>query len=235
MDTFVSGEAKMELLKSLADGSVGGFPKNSPMAEAVAFALSALGSNGFNQSVVQEWVGRLYLMQQSVLLTAIRGPDGIHKDHISKKLNRWLRRCILIASFDKIVYPVPYDADPAWRTGSFTGPSCSWSGQLSGQQTFYANSNVAYGTWQEAMNEVVSLYLMTVDELPHHYQLHVMHAAEILGYNHPVKETREWWNHTYLRLVNDMHLYPESESDMNLRLCDTEKNWRAREEVTATK
>ena len=44
------------------------------------------GANKHNISVTQFWVHELTFMQQSVLLTAIRGPDGLPKDHISKTL-----------------------------------------------------------------------------------------------------------------------------------------------------
>lgn len=83
------------------------------------------------------------------------------------------------------------------------------------------------------MDVQITDYLRHVDELPHHFQLHFMHAAEILGYKHPDSRIRKWWNTTYLRLVNDMHLQPESEERMDKRLGDFEEHWRAAEEVTA--
>jgi len=33
------------------------------------------------RSVLQDWVHELTFMQQSVLIAAVRGPDGIRKDH----------------------------------------------------------------------------------------------------------------------------------------------------------
>lgn len=48
--------------------------------------------------VTQEWVHRLPFMQQTVLLTAVRGPDGIRKYHPCKDLLRWFRRCTLISA-----------------------------------------------------------------------------------------------------------------------------------------
>lgn len=196
-------------------------------------------------SVVQLWVQRLTRMQQSVLFAAIRGPDGISKNHISKKLIRFLRRCVLKAAFDNLVYPVPYDPKEAnWKSGSFTGPSC-----YRGPFGFHAfnpddrragtalqdllDQTQAHPDWQSAMQEVITLYLETVDELPHHFQLHFMHAAEIIGYKHPWPSHRAWWHHTYCRLVNDAHLVIESERNMDIRLGDSERQWRDAEEVTA--
>lgn len=161
------------------------------------------------KSVLQEWVERLTFMQQSVLIAAVRGPDGIRKDHAVKVLCRWLRRSFLICAFDRRAHSNPYEP----CGGSFTG-KC---------MTKEINS----------IDDALDMYMRSVDELPHHFQLHFMHAAEILGYKHPESEIKEWWNNTYLRLVNDAHLYPESEEQMDKRLSDNEQAWREREEVTA--
>jgi hypothetical protein len=160
-------------------------------------------------SVLQEWVQELAFMQQAVLIAAVRGPDGIHKDHAVKVLCRWLRRSFLLSAFDKKAILDPY----APGGGSFTGPCRTET--------------------VRDLEHALELYLRSVDELPHHFQLHFMHAAEILGYKHPVPEIREWWNTCYLKLVNDVHLFPETEEQMDKRLGDNEKDWRAREEVTA--
>lgn len=166
-------------------------------------------------SVLQEWVQRLTFMQQSVLIAAVRGPDGIAKNHISKVLLRWYRRCVLYSAFESKVHGYPYTITDPYATGggSFTGPA----------------SNKDYPT----LKYVVDEYLSSLDELPHHFQLHFMHAAEILGYKHPEERCRAWWNHFYLRLANDMHLNPETEEQMNKRLGDLEEDWRAAEEVVA--
>lgn len=160
-------------------------------------------------SVLQDWVQELSLMQQSVLIAAVRGPDGVHKDHAVKVLLRWLRRSFMLSAFKKQAILDPYIPDG----GSFTGPCRT-------------------DTVRD-IDHALDLYLRSVDEIPHHFQLHFMHAAEILGYKHPVPEVREWWNKCYRKLVNDAHLFPESEADMDKRLGDNEKDWRACEEVIA--
>jgi hypothetical protein len=160
-------------------------------------------------SVLQDWVTGLPFMQQSVLIAAVRGPDGIEKDHPVKVLCRWLRRSFLISSFDKRALLDPYEPGG----GSFTGPC----------KTDTVRN----------LDHALELYLRSVDRIPHHFQLHFMHAAEILGYKHPVVGIRQWWLSCYLTLVNDAHLNPESEEQMDFRLSDNEQNWRAREEVTA--
>ncbi len=158
-----------------------------------------------NQSVTQPWVWSLTFMQQSVLLTAIRGPDGLPKDHITKVLLRWYRRCVLRFAFQGTIFTDPYDLDG----GSFTGPSPM-------------NIDMA-----------VDEYLRHLDETPHHFQLHFIHAVEVLGYKHPDTTIREWWYGVYIRLVNDMHLFPEPEDIMDQRLGDNKDNCLKAEEVLA--
>jgi hypothetical protein len=151
--------------------------------------------------VIQNWVQELTLMQQSVLLTAIRGPDGVAKEHPAKEVLRWYRRCILLGAFEHNVFATPYEGGG----GSFTGSAV------------------------RDIDVIAAHYFKSVDELPHHFQMHLMHAAEIVGYKHPVKSTRHWWERFYFTYVNALHLYPETEADMDRRLGDSESRWRAAE------
>lgn len=176
-----------------------------------------------NRTVLQDWVCELTFMQQSVLIASVRGPDSIRKDHVAKLLLRWLRRCTMLSAFERGVLTNPCDG----RGGSFTGPSIA-----SISQDWSEEERIPY--YEAKLDEVLTDYFRTVDELPHHFQLHFMHASEILGYKHPVAWIRAWWLSTYHRLVNDTHLFPESLEQMDKRLGDYEEDWRAREEVTAT-
>lgn len=196
----------------------------------------------YRRSVTQEWTYDLTFMMQSVLITAIRGPDGIHKNHVSKKLIRWLRRCVVLSAFDRTVLPLPYDVGER-KGGSFTGPSLDYfkGGQggsvdvisFDAGRVFGACTQLEPNRWPELMHLVLDEYMLTLDELPHHFQLHFMHAAEIIGYRHPNDAIRKWWNEAYNRLANDMHLSPESHTEMSRRLGDHEPSWRAKEEVRA--
>lgn len=181
-------------------------------------------SEGLMQNcVMQEWTFGLSMMMQAVLLTAVRGPDTIRKDHVAKLLLRWYRRCIIKSAFSRATMTTPWGNDG----GSFTGPSV--------EEPYYYPEHVRTfeGNKQQPMTDIVTSYLSTVDELPHHFQLHLMHGTEILGYKHPDEAIRNWWHQVYLRIVNDMHLEPETEAKLNYRLGDKEANWRACEEVTA--
>jgi len=162
------------------------------------------------QSVMQPWTHDLPLMQQTVLMTAIRGPDGIGKYHVTKFILRWFRRCILRCSFGGVILTTPFEEGG----GSFTGPSIK--------------PPEAGFTWELGMDMLIDDYLRSLDELPHHFQMHLLHAAEIIGYKHPDLLIRGWWHRFYLLLVNDLHLQPESEADMDERLGDNEGTWRER-------
>lgn len=159
-------------------------------------------------SVLQNWVCELPFMQQSVLIAAVRAPDGLRKDHPVKVIMRWYRRCMMVSAFEGEVISNPWTSGGGSFTGPFVGSVEEW-------------------------DEVRKTYLRYVDEMPHHFQLHMMHAAQIIGYKHDNLFIREWWHDFYNMIVNDAHLFPESEELMSKRLGDNEGNWRAREEVTA--
>jgi len=175
-------------------------------------------------SVLQAWVQKLTFMQQAVLMTAVRGPDGIPKNHKAKLLLRYFRRSFLIVCFTGEPILDPTDQGG----GSFTGPSLP---PIDPNSEHTAEEDELL-MWEQ-MRELGREYLSCVDEIPHHFHLHLTHAAEILGYKHPYANVRAFWNWFYLAAVNDMHFFPESEALMDTRLGDNEANWRAREEVVA--
>ncbi len=148
------------------------------------------------------------MMQQTVLLTAIRGPDGLPKYGSVKMLLRWYRRCVLLSAMDGKVLPNPHDNNG----GSFTGPSLG----------------VPIENWESGMDTHADQYLRELDAIHHHFQMHFMHAAEILGYKHPDERVRAWWYRLYQRLVNDMHVHAESEDEMDSRLGDDRSGWLKR-------
>ena len=164
--------------------------------------------------VTQAWAHGVTFMQQTVLLTAVRGPDGIAKYHAVKYLLRWFRRCTLVSSLDGRVLLTPFENGG----GSFMGPSFELG-------TMPVSDDWA---WTQTMDLQVSDYLRATDELPHHFQLHFMHAVQIVGYKHPDPEIRAFWHKTYLRLVHDFHLWPETEEQMDARLGDDRSSWLAR-------
>jgi hypothetical protein len=174
--------------------------------------------------VQQAWLLKIPLMQQSVLFASIRAPDGLRKDHPIKVLMRWYRRCILLSAFDKAVLADPFRQGG----GSFTGPF-----EMQHVYEMGLNPEIFIRDRWRVFDKVREVYLRHVDEMPHHFQLHLMHAAQIIGVHHPDTHIRTWWWEFYLMIVNDAHLHPESPFEMNLRLSDNCDEWRAREVVRA--
>lgn len=170
------------------------------------------------RSVLQGWVEELSMMQQSVLLAAIRGPDGTPKyGGGAKMLLRWYRRCILLSAMDGRVLEDPIEPNG----GSFTGPSLEGEDDLD--------------PWQERMQAHVNDYMRQLDQLPHHYQMHFMHAVEIVGYKHPDTYIRDFWRKLYYRLVNDLHLHAETEGELDARLGDNREGWLERADPATVK
>lgn len=197
--------------------------------EARCKSLAARRFSGPPGAVLQDWVGKLSFMQQTVLLTAIRGPDGVAKYNPPKMLLRWFRRCVLISALEQGVILDPVDP----RGGSFNGPSVDLTATaleaLAGASFVYDRDFHGLVTyWGHRMDAVVGDYLRNADAIPAHFQSHFMHACEILGYKHPNKDIRRWWNNVYIRLVHDLHLFPETEAQLDARLGDSREGWLSR-------
>lgn len=169
-----------------------------------------------NKCVLQDWVLELPFMQQSVLISGIRGPDGVAKTHSSKMLCRWFRRCVVISAFDKRALDNPYDKGG----GSYTGPSI--------ELPCFTNPNgkAQIMDWESPMDIRVKEFMDSQDSLPLHYYLHMVHCFEIIGYKHSNERIRKWWNKTYKRVCHDMHLHAETEQELDARLNDDETAWR---------
>ena len=187
--------------------------------------------------VLQDWVMTLSLMQQSVLLSAIRGPDGVEKNSPVKNICKWYRRCVLYSAFSNTVLTDPFSPGG----GSFTGPVNSpipekepkfkpqldtLGGMSSLQIPLVEIYN--YIPWEERMVPAVTDMLKTRDSLNFHYFTHLMFAIEILGYKHPEERVRVWWHNLYIRMVSSLHLYPETEEALDKRLGDNEADWKER-------
>ncbi len=166
--------------------------------------------------VQQDWVLGLSLMQQTVLFSTIRGPDGGHKYSEAKMLLRWFRRCILLSALDGKVLLTPWEDGG----GSFTGPSVRKA--VTDNPCLVAEMGWAH------MYDLVGEYIRGMDALPHHFVMKFMHAAEIVGAHHPDQGVQKWWREFYERIVASFHLHPELPAELNKRLSDNREQWLAR-------
>jgi hypothetical protein len=145
-------------------------------------------------SVQPEWCQFLPLQQQSVLLLAARGPDGIAKAHPCKRIQLAYRATVLKAAYYGREMRYWEKADTFMSLEEFSSDDL----------------------WQELIRD----FFQHADSLPHHYYMHLIHGAEILGYKHPDERFRQRWSDFYFRCVKDSHLRPETESEMDERLSD---------------
>ncbi len=152
-------------------------------------------------SVQPRWCLALPVQQQSVLLLGARGPDGIAKAHPAKRIQRAYRACVLVAAR--------------------YGRSLHWGEKADTFMCLEEFSDSA--KWTHAVEQ----FFLHADDLPHHFYMHLIHGAEILGYKHPDERFRMRWHDFYRQCVKEFHLAPESEPEMDARLSDWErKHWQ---------
>lgn len=189
--------------------------------------------------VTQAWTWRLPFMQQSTLLSALRGCDGLPKRHKAKPLLKWYRRCVVYSAFDGAALTNPF----APGGGSYTGPVVEQVPTI----VYTDEKGIAYLShdigevpytlydWKCAQLQRVSDdFIDSRDELHGHYKEHCMHAFEIIGYRHPDETIREFWNGIYTRMVHALHLWPETLEQMDERLGDNEAGWRSRSDLSTS-
>lgn len=146
--------------------------------------------------VVKGWITQLTFKQQTVLLAAIRGCDGVQREDISKKLVRKYRSVIL------------EDADNVNKATTFP------VNDIRHVPPRFMATYVSEGD--------IKIFLKSIDHYPMHWLFHFLHAVEIVGYKHPKEEERKWWNALYNRIVDALHLNIEAEEQMDERLKDGE-------------
>lgn len=176
------------------------------------------------RSALQTWVEYLSLMQQSVLMSAIRGCDGLPKRHKAKAIIKFYRRSILLSAFDGKALDDPF----AEGGGSFTGP-------IADLKDWAVNLKINQYDWKcSQLQKVADDFVDSRDELHAHYQIHMMHGFEIVGYKHPIETTRDFFSSVYERLAKAYHLWPETEAQLDLRLSDNFDNWNARSDLSSS-
>jgi hypothetical protein len=148
--------------------------------------------------VFQDWMFDLTMQQQSVLVLACRGPDGVAKFHPCKEIVCHYRATVLKAAYlGRPMLPGEGDATTFMHLRALTDDKA----------------------WRATENG----FFNSVDAIPHHYYMHLMHGAQIVGYKHPDDLFRKRWIGFYLRCCDDLHLYPEMEAHMDARLNDWDR------------
>lgn len=163
-----------------------------------------------NESVLQDWVCTLPFMQQALLMLATRGPDGLPKYTPAKQILHYLRGVVIKPAhesfkqcdgfmnvdYGQVQYHTKTDGieDP-----DFTRP-------IAGRE---------FG-W--AFRDAQARFFNDVDIYPMHFYMHLTHAAEVIGYKHPILEIRACWRDFYFNCCDGLHLNPEHEYALDKRL-----------------
>lgn len=58
------------------------------------------------------------------------------------------------------------------------------------------------------------------DSYPHHFIMHLIHCAEVIGYKHPDIKIAHAWEWFYQKAAKCLHMAPETRDEMDLRLND---------------
>lgn len=142
------------------------------------------------KSVLQDWVMELPLRHQGTLLTAVRGCDSEAKTWTSQGIAYSPGR--RLTAFIRYCFMNPADIrEVDYEEGSF----------------FQSKPPTPFNPSE-------------FGHLPQHWYSHVMHALEIIGQCHPAQDTANVAFILYVRMVHNLHLNPETNNQMSLRLTE---------------
>lgn len=149
---------------------------------------NSVGKNG----ILKEWVTKLGLRHQGILVSAIRGGDTNPKEDYTKNLLRAYRNEVLVS----------FDDNPSRFIEKVT---------------------------PRVLEERMSHVLDSFDHYPLHFILHIVYAAEVIGYKHYDEHTRRMWRQFYETFVYKIHMNVETEEQMDERLNCNEEEFAARD------
>lgn len=91
-------------------------------------------------------------------------------------------------------------------------PAADWTGRndndfMNGEYVLYFENSVD-NFWKDH------------DEYPHHFIMHLVHCAQVVGYKHPEIRIRRYWLAFYQQACDAFHMRPETENAMDARLND---------------
>lgn len=158
-----------------------------------------MGKTNSKESVVHDWVSELPFMQQALLFTALRGPDGSPKDCPAKDMVKFLRAAVL---------------KPAMMTG---GVWTDWKPMPSDSFMFGMYDGKSYmsdGVFDRYRVE----FFKDTDSYPMHFLMHLIHAAQVIAYKHPDVSIRTAWLNFYKHACLSLHMDEETEADMDTRM-----------------
>lgn len=64
----------------------------------------------------------------------------------------------------------------------------------------------------------MNLFFQDVDAYPLHFYMHLVHAAEVIGYKYPETLVAQCWTGFYYKACENFHMNPETMAQMDSRL-----------------
>ena len=89
----------------------------------------------------------------------------------------------------------------------------------SGNWTGLNDNDFMWGDYQH-FETFARTFWVDHDEYPHHFIMHLVHCAEVVGYKHPVDTISRHWHSFYMDACEAFHMNAETEEQMDNRLND---------------
>jgi len=160
------------------------------------------------ESVIHDWVAELPFQMQALLMTAMRGPDACQKHNSAKIIVRYLRSVVLKPAGD---WSGKNDNDFMW------GEYIVNTSRAISKDSLPIN----YPLFEQYSEDFWNNH----DEYPHHFIMHLVHCAEVVGYKHPDPEISRHWRHFYFEACKSFHMFPEGETQLDERMNDFGQGW----------
>ena len=74
----------------------------------------------------------------------------------------------------------------------------------------------------EELYDIIKAFRKNCDHYPHHYIMHIIHAIEILGYEHPDNYIRAAYGGAYSLFCRGLHVNPETKDELKARMVESE-------------
>lgn len=146
--------------------------------------------------VLQDWVLRMSLRQQGVVILALRGPDGVRKEDPAKPIVRTLRALVMVTG----------------RHGVAMAPGVIWRDDQF-MSTLYINDDDSWGA-------TVNAFADNWDSYNVHFLQHLRHAFAVVGIHYPHEPYRKRCWDFYTWSTEKTHDHPETKEEIMHRLRD---------------
>ena len=157
-------------------------------------------------SIIQDWAAELGLRHQGVLVSAIRGCDGLPRETTGKEVVRFYRSCVLKAHCGHPRDAVSYMIWP----------------KSSGEMLGYGSAFFDGGMDHYPMHWLTH-FMFAAEILGFYYPHPSPHSLDY--------EIRDFWSVFYHTLVHKLHLNPETKDQLDKRLGLAEKEFGKRQVV----